>query len=67
MATTITTVSGDTWDILALRVYGDNLRVRELMRANYPILDYEVFPAGIMVNVPELSDSVEIALPAWRT
>ena len=65
-----TTISGDTWDIIARMVYGDELKADHLMRerANYPILDYQVFPSGVTVCVPEITEEEanEDDLPDWR-
>lgn len=67
---TYTTVSGDTWDLIARKNYGDELKADHLMQepANYPILDYQVFPAGVTVYVPELSETeaYDDDLPDWR-
>lgn len=65
------TVSGDTWDRIALEVYGDAFLVDFLLKEpkNLPLLDYQVFPAGVKVYVPEItvSDVFEEAdMPAWR-
>ena len=50
------TVAGDTWDQIALKVYGDEFKAGYLMqeRLNLPLLDYEVFPSGVFVYVPDL-------------
>lgn len=65
-----TTVSGDTWDTIARAAYGDELKAEHLMkeRANIRLLDYQVFPAGIVVTVPEISDETAYNddLPDWR-
>lgn len=65
-----TTVSGDTWDTIARAAYGDELKAEHLMkeRANIRLLDYQVFPAGIVVNIPEISDETAYSddLPDWR-
>lgn len=67
---TYTTVSGDTWDIIARKVYGDELKADHLMqeRENFPILDYQVFPSGVTVCVPEISEeeAYQDDLPEWR-
>lgn len=65
-----TTVSGDTWDTIARAAYGDELKAEHLMkeRANIRLLDCQVFPAGIVVTVPEISDKTayDDDLPDWR-
>ena len=65
----IKTVSGDTWDTIAKRVYGNELRAQDLMeeRENIELLDIQVFPGGIRIAVPEVSDySLTDELPSWR-
>ena len=64
------TIAGDTWDIIAKKVYGDELKADRLLteKANFHILDYEVFPSGIAVNLPEIAedDEFDSDLPDWR-
>lgn len=71
---TITTIMGDTWDTIALRAYGGEPRAlprhtQLLMEAreNIRLLDYQVFPTGVVVAVPD-ADDYEVAdgLPDWR-
>lgn len=65
-----TTTQGDTWDLIAWKVYGDEQKAQHLMkeRANIRLLDYQVFPAGIIVALPDLAeeDSYDDDLPDWR-
>ena len=66
---TITTVMGDTWDTVALRAYGNVLRTQELMvaRENVRLLDIEVFPGGVVVFAPDVTDTYTVGdLPEWR-
>ena len=67
---TYITVSGDTWDTIARAVYKDEMKASYLMKTkeNMPLLDYQVFPAGVTVYVPEIPvDSVyDDDLPDWR-
>ena len=60
-----TTVSGDTWDIIAKKVYGSEKQVSFLMSNNQTLLDYFVFPAGAEVIIEELPEE-ESTLPEWR-
>ena len=41
---TYTTIQGDTWDLIAKKVYGDEKKLDVLMEYNFPVLDYTVFP-----------------------
>lgn len=66
---TIRTVQGDTWDTIALRVYGNELRAQELMEAreNVRLLDIQVFSAGVVVATPEVTEAPPAEdLPEWR-
>jgi len=67
---TYSTVLGDTWDTIAKAAYGDELKADHLMQAreNVTLLDYQVFPSGIIVHIPELSEieMYDDDLPDWR-
>lgn len=63
---TYQTVQGDTWDMIAKKQYGDEKKMDILMMNNFQLLDYVVFPAGILVNIPELSGSEKQGWPEWR-
>lgn len=67
MGKTYTTIQGDTWDIISYNVYGDENYINILMENNYDLLDTFIFPAGVVVNIPEINDSPKVDdLPAWR-
>lgn len=65
-----TTISGDTWDIIARKVYGREVLADHLMQArqNVTLLDIQVFPAGVKVNAPEITEDIAYNndLPDWR-
>lgn len=60
------TVQGDTWDTIAKKVYGAEKHLDFLMRNNFELLDYFVFPAGISVNTPSLPGNEAAGVPEWR-
>lgn len=61
------TISGDTWDVIALFVYGDEIHADYLMQNNPLLLGISIFPSGIYVYIPELPASeIEDGMPAWR-
>ena len=64
---TYTTKQGDTWDNIALQVYGEERHADFLMKSNYPFLDILVFSAGTVLNTPDLPAERDGALPPWRT
>ena len=68
MENTYTTKQGDTWDLIAFRVYGDVEYTGWLMQNNFPHLDVFVFGAGVILQTPELPESEQLAgAPVWRT
>lgn len=60
------TRSGDTWDMIAKEVYGDELYASLLMANNQELLEYFIFPEGVLVSLPEVSEE-ESLLPDWRS
>lgn len=60
------TIQGDTWDMIAKKVYGAERHLDYLMANNFDLLDYFIFPAGIVVKVPELPAKMSEDLPLWR-
>lgn len=61
------TKQGDTWDMIAKKVYGNEKRMDFLMQNNRKLLEYFIFPAGVILNVPELPEKLDADLPPWRT
>ena len=60
------TVQGDCWDSLAFELYGDEKYMQLLIEANWPLLDYLVFPSGIEIFVPDMPDEEDEDAPFWR-
>jgi phage tail protein X len=60
------TSQGDTWDMISKRVYGDEHYMDALLDANHEYIDIVIFPANIILRVPEVSKPVASTLPAWR-
>ena len=61
-----TTVQGDTWDIIAKKVYGNEKYAGYLMENNRLLLEYMIFPGGITLDIPELTEETDPDLPIWR-
>ncbi len=66
MLKTYTTVQGDMWDSIAYKCYGDESGINVLMAVNETYVDTVVFPAGIVLTVPEYEKPVTSTLPPWR-
>lgn len=64
---TYTTLQGDTWDKIALEVYGDERYAYYLMQSNYAHLETLIFSAGTVLSTPELPEELDGDLPPWRT
>ena len=60
------TRSGDTWDMIPKEVYGDELYASLLMANNQELLEYFIFPEGVLVSLPEVPEE-ESLLPDWRS
>lgn len=62
-----TTVQGDMWDAIAYKIFGNELCMNELLEANNDYRNVAVFPAGIVLTVPEINtiQSSKI-LPPWK-
>lgn len=60
-----TTKQGDTWDIIAKKMYGNEAYVSFLMENNKKALDYFIFPEGIRLNIPDAPEK-KSSLPKWR-
>lgn len=66
---TYRTEQGDTWDLIALRMY-PSIGAEKLMDI---LLDYNpehvhtvIFPANIILNIPDVDVPVISSLPAWK-
>lgn len=63
------TTQGDTWDVVAKKLLGNEMYMSELIRANPDCQEYVIFPAGIELNVPEVEKTTaqeESMLPPWK-
>lgn len=68
MATSYRTQQGDFWDTIAWRLWGKEALMHELLRANPEHADVLVFPAGIVLTVPDVDTSTAPRnLPPWMT
>lgn len=67
MKTYITT-EGDCWDSIAKTVYGSEFHADYLMKNNIDKIDIYIFPSGVELKTPELSEELKTAnnLPDWR-
>ena len=63
------TVSGDTWDLIAYKVYGSEGYYHDLIRSNLALIDIAVFDANVPIIIPEIADEEndkDEHLPPWK-
>lgn len=63
-----TTITGDTWDMVSLRVYGSEQYIKTLIEANATHIKTAVFTGGIVLNVPDLTTAQKVSsnTPPWK-
>ena len=61
-----TTVQGDKWDSIAFNQMGTTDHTEKLMNANTKYRDIFIFPAGIVLDIPEVSERNYDDLPPWK-
>lgn len=61
-----TTVQGDTWDIIAFKVYGEERYMSKLIEANLEHIDTFFFKSGVDIVCPDIEDIIPSSLPPWR-
>ena len=66
---TYRTIQGDTWDLIALRMYpkiGGEKLMDVLLEHNPEHIRTVIFSANIMLNIPDVDVPVISSLPAWK-
>ncbi len=66
MTKTYTTVQGDKWDSIAYKEMGSTNHTDKLINANLRYKDYYIFPAGIVLDIPEVSKRNYDGMPPWK-
>ena len=60
------TKQGDTWDLIAYRVYGNEKYMTQLIEANTQYREVVFFSANIRLVVPSIKTPIPERLPPWR-
>lgn len=63
---TYTTKQGDMWDAVAHTQLGDVSYTDKLMNLNQQHREYYTFPAGIVLQLPEVSTDLIDTMPPWK-
>ncbi len=61
-----TTIQGDTWDVIAKKVYGSEYDADVLMAANPEHITTFIFSAGEVLKTPAIAESSDGTLPPWK-
>lgn len=60
------TVQGDTWDQIAHKMLGSTGYTDQLIRANLEHVGTLLFPAGVTLRLPEITEKTSDGLPPWK-
>ena len=63
---TYTTVQGDMWDSIAYKTLGDVGHADKLMLANQKYIGTHIFPSGVVLAIPEITEKLSDSLPPWK-
>lgn len=63
---TYTTIAGDMWDGVAHKALGDCKKKDALIKENIKYKDIYIFPAGVVLTIPEIEEKEEYTLPPWK-
>lgn len=67
MASIYTTEQGDTWDMIAKKMYDDETKISLLMERNLDCLDTFIFDSGTDIYIPDAEEEeYDETLPDWR-
>jgi len=66
MSRTYITTQGDMWDAIAYTQLGDVAHTDKLHSLNRHLLEYYIFPAGIVIQLPEIGTDAPDILPPWK-
>lgn len=60
------TALGDTWDIIAYKMYGNERQMSLLIEANPGHRETVLFAADTIITVPDAPTAVSTVLPPWK-
>lgn len=63
---TYETVSGDTWDLIAYKIFNNENKLVDLMKANPDYISTVIFSANVTLIIPELTETSRLNLPPWK-
>lgn len=66
MITVYKTQQGETWDQIAVKLYGSGKYTGALLQANLKYSRYVFLPYGTELAVPEVETASELPMPPWK-
>lgn len=60
------TVSGDTWDLISFKHFGDHKHMGNLFEVNPDYISVLIFSGGHEINIPEVVQETSLSLPPWK-
>lgn len=66
MPKTYITISGDAWDLIAYKTLGNEMHTNALIENNLRYRDVAIFPAGVVLNIPDIPTPAASGLPPWK-
>lgn len=66
MPKTYTTISGDMWDLISKKTLGSEMYADTLIAHNRKYRHLYIFPAGIVLEIPEIRATPSPLLPPWK-
>lgn len=64
--TLYTTIQGETWDQIAMKMYGRETAMHHLIAANHEHRLTLFFAAGVELVVPSIPEEREVDIPRWK-
>lgn len=62
------TEQGDTFDLIAWKLYDEEMLASEIIQANLNYVDVLIFDAGVSLMVPIVEElNLQEAVPPWRS
>lgn len=66
MPKSYTTISGDVWDLIAFKTLGNEMYTNKLIESNLKYRNVVIFPAGVVLQIPDIAAPVSSGLPPWK-
>lgn len=64
--TKYTTIAGDMWGGIAYKTLGDEAYTDKIIKQNPEHRRRFIFPAGIVLDIPEPDERISADLPPWK-